>query len=98
MFKLKQDLYRFYRNVCLKAFYSSRPIMNSGSPLKLSISNLELKNKITFVPLTSCSAAELFISNVKVDVNQFLHDQSRRDHRQNNLKIGKNLLLHHLCL
>lgn len=85
VFRLKQDLYRLYRNVRLKAFYSTRPVINSGGSLALSISNLELRNKSTFIPPTTCAAAELFINRVEMDIKLFLNDQSKRDHIQNNL-------------
>lgn len=72
-FVLRQDLYSFFRHVFLKAFYSSKPTVNNVSPLPLSISNPDLKNKSSFVPPTSCEVDELFISKVEEDINLFLH-------------------------
>lgn len=44
-FFFKQDMYRFYRQIRLKAFFSMRPKMGNSNTLALSIKNLSLKKK-----------------------------------------------------
>lgn len=96
-FVLKQDLYRFYRHIRLKAFYSSKPVVSNVSLPPLSISNLGLKNKGGFVPPTSCAAAELFINKVDEDINQFLHTYDNRDHIPKNMTQEEILALSSLA-
>lgn len=60
-FVLKQDLYRFFRQIRLKAYYSSKPAKYNSNILPLSIHAKGLRNKSQFIPPTSCAAAEVFI-------------------------------------
>lgn len=83
-FVLKQDLYRFFRQIRLKAYYSSKPVKYSCNTLPLSIHTVGLRNKSQFTPPTSCAAAE-----VEEEIGSFLRDSTKRDHIPNYLSREK---------
>lgn len=64
VFVLKQDLYRFYRQLRFKAYFSGLPTAITKEFLPLSIKNMALKSRSVKVPPTSCSAVEVYIEKV----------------------------------
>lgn len=82
---LKQDIYRFYRHISLKAFFSTKPNGQQHDLLPLSIKILDLRVKSCTTPPTSCSAVKVFINKVDCHIKSFLGDRSKIDHTPNNL-------------
>ncbi|CAJ0951530.1 unnamed protein product [Ranitomeya imitator] len=81
-FQLERDLQQFYRNIRLKVYFEestnfpgpvSTPAQTEG-PI-LTIDQLGLRNRSTFVPPKSSHAVETFVNLLDRDVKRTLHDQ-----------------------
>ncbi|CAJ0920678.1 unnamed protein product [Ranitomeya imitator] len=81
-FQLERDLQQFYRNIRLKVYFEestnsfrpvSTPAQTEGSIL--TIDQLGLRNRSTFIPPKSSHAVETFVNLLDRDVKKTLHDQ-----------------------
>ncbi|CAJ0928794.1 unnamed protein product [Ranitomeya imitator] len=81
-FQLERDLQQFYRNIRLKVYFEestnsfrpvSTPAQTEGSIL--TIDQLGLRNRSTFIPPKSSHAVETFVNLLDRDVKRTLHDQ-----------------------
>ncbi|CAJ0919243.1 unnamed protein product [Ranitomeya imitator] len=81
-FQLERDLQQFYRNIRLKVYFEestnsprpvSTPAQTEGSIL--TIDQLGLCNRSTFIPPKSSHAVETFVNLLDRDVKRTLHDQ-----------------------
>ncbi|KAM4048601.1 LOW QUALITY PROTEIN: uncharacterized protein ACNLHF_011402 [Anomaloglossus baeobatrachus] len=82
--QLQMDLLRFYRNLRIKAHFSSlsdiglRPSTQSTSIAPINIQGLGLKTKSTFMPPKNNPPVETFIGLLEHDITSFFKDVSNK--------------------
>ncbi|CAJ0961173.1 unnamed protein product [Ranitomeya imitator] len=81
-FQLERDLQQFYRNIRLKVYFeeSTNSFRPASTPAQtersiLTIDQLGLRNRSTFIPPKSSHAVETFVNLLDRDVKRTLHDQ-----------------------
>ncbi|XP_077134833.1 uncharacterized protein LOC143788815 [Ranitomeya variabilis] len=81
-FQLERDLQRFYRSIRLKVHFeeSTNPLRPVSTPAQterptITIEQLGLRNRSTFIPPKSNHAVETFVNLLDRDVKKTLHEQ-----------------------
>ena len=91
-FDLKVDLFRFYRNLHLKAWYKMTPPLGSASSSSESCSSAtSFKPKSYFCPIVQNATLNTFEKKVNYEVEK-LFSQRRNRHRQNLSKAEQGAL------
>ncbi|CAJ0965945.1 unnamed protein product [Ranitomeya imitator] len=91
-FQLDQELYRFFRNVRLKAHFSSTstvlPILHDQKSSEFTLNSLNLRLRSSFQPPRVYHPVETYIEFVKNDVKKVLQSIEKGDyHIKHNLTI-----------